>query len=72
MYLSVASIFGLYYWFFKFNFNFSYLWWFFIGFFGSFLLPKIIKYRLYEPKTIINAFYNFYVWASILLKSFIG
>ena len=26
MYLSVASIFGLYYWFFKFNFNFSYLW----------------------------------------------
>jgi hypothetical protein len=26
MYLSVVSIFGLYYWFFKFSFNFSYLW----------------------------------------------
>jgi len=26
MYLSVCSIFGLYYWFYKFTFNFSYLW----------------------------------------------
>jgi hypothetical protein len=26
MYLSIVSIFGLYYWFFKFSFNFSYLW----------------------------------------------
>jgi hypothetical protein len=26
MYLSVVSIFGLYYWFYKFSFNFTYLW----------------------------------------------
>ena len=26
MYLSVCSIFGLYYWFYKFSFNFTYLW----------------------------------------------
>ena len=72
MYLSVASIFGLYYWFFKFNFNFSYLWWFFIVFLGSFLFPKIIKYRLYEPSILISSFYNFFLWVSILLKSLKG
>jgi hypothetical protein len=72
MYLSIVSIFGLYYWFFKFSFNFSYLWWFFISFLGSFLLPKIIKYRLYEPSTTINSFYNFFIWLSLLFKSLKG
>jgi hypothetical protein len=72
MYLSVVSIFGLYYWFFKFSFNFSYLWWFFIGFLGSFLLPKVIKYRLYEPSNIIKTFYGFFIWLSLLFKSFKG
>ena len=72
MYLSIASIFGLYYWFFKFSFNFSYLWWFFIGFFGSFLFPKIVKYRLYEPSTLLSTFYGFFTWVSLLLKSLKG
>ena len=72
MYLSIVSIFGLYYWFFKFSFNFSYLWWFFIGFLGSFLLPKIIKYRLYEPSTMINVLYDFFIWLSLLFKSLKG
>ena len=72
MYLSIVSIFGLYYWFFKFSFNFSYLWWFFIGFFSSFLLPKIIKYRLYEITTVVHVFYGFFSWLSVLFKSLKG
>lgn len=70
MYLSVCSIFGLYYWFYKFTFNFTYLWWFFIAFFGSFFLPKIVKYRFYEPTTLINKFFDFFRWLSALIKSF--
>ena len=69
MYLSVVCIFGLYYWFFKFSFNFSYLWWFFIAFVGSFILPKIIKYRLYEPQTLLNKCFDFFRWVSVLVKS---
>ena len=53
MYLSILCIFGLYYYFYKFSFNFTYLWWFFIAFFGSFFIPKIVKYRLYEPSTLL-------------------
>lgn len=69
MYLSVVCILGLYYWFFKFSFNFSYLWWFFSGFIFSFFLPKIIKYRLYSLQNIKVKFFRFLNWSSLLLKS---
>jgi len=69
MYLSVVSIFGLYYWFYKFSFNFTYLWWLFIGFLGSFFLPKIIKYRLYEPTTLLSKFFDFFRWLLLIVKS---
>jgi hypothetical protein len=59
MYLSIVCIFGTYYWFFKFSFNFTYLWWLFIAFTSSFLLPKIIKYRLYEPLVISTKVFDF-------------
>jgi hypothetical protein len=69
MYLSVVSIFGLYYWFYKFSFNFTYLWWLFICFIGSFFLPKIIKYRLYEPITLFNKFFDLFKWLFLVIKS---
>ena len=72
MYLSIVSIFGLYYWFFKFSFNFTYLWWLFISFIGSFFLPKIIKYRLYEPINLINKFFDFFRWAFLVIKPAFG
>lgn len=69
MYVSIISVFGLYYWFYKFSFNFTYLWWFFIAFLGSFFFPKIIKYRLYEPTTLLSKFFDFFKWFSLLVKS---
>jgi len=70
MYLSIVSIFGLYYWFYKFSFNFTYLWWLFIAFVGSFFIPKIIKYRLYEPNTLISFVFNTAKWCCLFVKSF--
>ena len=69
MYLSVCAIFGLYYWFYKFSFNFTYLWWLFIAFVASFFLPKIVKYRLYEPTTLFNKFFDFFKWLVSLVRS---
>jgi len=69
LYLSVVSIFGLYYWFYKFSFNFTYLWWLFIVFVGSFFVPKIIKYRLYEPLNLLNKTFDFFRWVLMILKS---
>jgi len=70
LYLSVISIFGLYYSFYKFAFKFTYLWWFFIAFAGSFILPKAIKYRLYEPTMLLKRFFDLYVWFISLLRPF--
>ncbi len=69
MYLSVMSLFGLYYWFYKFSFNFTYLWWFFIAFVASFFLPKVVKYRLYEPTTLLSKIYELFKWFNVLVKS---
>jgi hypothetical protein len=59
-YISVISVFGLYFVFFNFSFNFSYLWVFFFLFFSSFFFNKIVKYRLYEPNKIISKFFNIF------------
>ena len=45
-YLSIASIFGLYYTFYRFSFNLSYLWFGFIFFVGSFFFSKLLRYNL--------------------------
>lgn len=70
MYLSIISIFGLYYWFYKFSCNFTYLWWLFIAFTGSFFLPKIIKYRLYEPINFLTKVFSFVKWFFLVCRSF--
>ena len=67
MYLSVISIFGLYFSFYKFSFNFTYLWWFFIFFLGSFIFPKVVKYRLYKPSTVLIKFFDFFRWSSLII-----
>ena len=70
MYLSIVSIFGLYYWFYKFSFNFTYLWWLFIVFVGSFFTPKILKYRFYEPKVLLLSILGFIKWLLLLIRNF--
>ena len=69
MYLSILSIFGLYYWFLKFTFNFTYLWWLFIIFISSFFVPQIIKYNLYNPVTLLGKFISLWRWFLILIRS---
>ena len=69
MYLSIVSVFGLYYWFFKFSLNFTYLWWLFICLIGSIFLPKMVKFRLYEPLTFLNKFFDFFKWILLISKS---
>ena len=70
MYLSVVCIFGLYFWFYKFSFNFTYLWWFFIAFVGAFFVPKAVKFRFYEPKRVLQSFIGVFNWSLLVIKSF--
>lgn len=69
IYLSIISIFGLYFWFYRFLFNFSYLWWLFITLLGSFLLPKIFKYNIYDFNSILISLFGFLRWLFLLIKA---
>lgn len=61
-YLSVISIFGLYYTFYKFSFNFSYLWLLFFMFLGSFIFSKSLKYNLFSLNSIKKSFNKLFLW----------
>jgi hypothetical protein len=67
-YVSVISIFGLYFMFFNFSFNFTYMWFLFFIFFSSFFFNKIVKYRLYNIKVVFSKFIDFFRWLGFLLK----
>lgn len=65
-YLSIASIFGLYYTFYRFSFNLSYLWFGFIFFVGSFFFSKFLRYNLWSIFSIKNSFKKLLNWLSLL------
>ena len=57
LYINIIAVIGIYYWFYKLTFNFGYMWWLLYVFIASFIVPKAIKYRLYNIKTLLNSFY---------------
>jgi len=59
VYLSLTTIFGLYFIFYRFSFSFTHLWWLYVYFISSFFIPKIIQNRLYEPSTLLKKSINF-------------
>jgi len=63
-------LFGLYFFFYQFSFNFGYTWWGVYFFFLSFLMPTILKYKYYNPINMLNEFILFFKWLFLVIKSF--
>jgi hypothetical protein len=67
LYINIMVLFGLYFYFYRFTLNFGYLWWLLFSLLGSFFVPRMVKFRLYNPRiflqTLIRSkpliFYNF-------------
>lgn len=62
LYINVIALFGLYYAFYRFTFNFGYLWWLFYCLPASFIVPSAIRHRLYNPRVLYNSiceYFNF-------------
>lgn len=75
LYVSILSLYGIYYMFYKFSFNFSYLWLGFFFFIASFFIPKFIKYRLYDPYILSYKIFEvnkwlFFVFNKLFFKVF--
>ena len=58
LYINIMVLFGLYFYFYGFVFNFGYLWWLLFSLFLSFFFPRMVKYRLYDPKTFLKILYE--------------
>lgn len=62
-------IYGLYFFFYQFSFNFGYLWWGLFFFYLSLNWSSILKHKLYNPLNIVYEFFYFFKWLSLLIKS---
>jgi hypothetical protein len=60
LYVNIILVIGLYFWFYRFLINFSYLWWLLFFFLLSFVLPKF--FNLYNPLFLKNYFKNELNW----------
>ena len=49
LYINIIALFSLYFFFYRFTFNFGYLWWLFYCLPASFIIPQVIRHRLYNP-----------------------
>lgn len=62
LYVNATALFGLYFLFYRFTFNFGYLWWLFYCLPASFVVSHAIRNRLYNPTILYNTicgYFNF-------------
>lgn len=69
LYVNIIAVIGIYFWFYRFTMNFGYLWWLLFAFIASFIVPKTIKYRLYNPVALVNSFSNDLIWISSIITN---
>lgn len=62
-------LYGLYFFFYQFSFNFGYLWWGLFLFYFSLIWSSFIKYSFYNPKNLFSEFINFFKWLFCFIKS---
>jgi len=66
LWLNVVVIYGLYFYFYQFVFNFGYIWWGLFFLILSFWSSRIIKYRFYNPLNIYKESKNYINWVYLL------
>ncbi len=66
LYVNIIAVVGIYFWFYRFTMNFGYLWWLLFAFILSFIAPKAIKYKLYNPITLFTSIIESLLWFGTL------
>lgn len=76
IYVNIVAMTGLFFWFYRFTINFGYMWWIFFIFLASFLIPKAVKYRFYNPLNIVKSLSADVLWLAnqflIIREVFVG
>lgn len=69
LWLNIILVYGLYFLFYRFTFNFGYFWWGLLILFYSTIFSKVVKYNFYNIFYLKDEFINFFKWAGIFLKN---
>jgi hypothetical protein len=72
LWLNVLIVYGLFFVFYRFTFNFGYFWWGLLILFYSTIFSRVIKYNFYNVFYIYNEFYSLIIWYGYIFKSLIN
>lgn len=66
LWLNVVVVYGLYFIFYRFTFNFGYIWWGLLIFVYSFIFSRVVKYNFYNIYYLYEESVNFCKWVGFL------
>lgn len=66
LWLNIIIVYGLFFLFYRFTFNFGYLWWGLMFLFYSFIFSKVCKYNFYNVNVLINEFRLLRNWFGLI------
>lgn len=74
LWLNIMLVYGLYFMFYRFTFNFGYFWWGLLIFAYSTIFSRVLKYNFFNVFYIKNEFFSFLKWLGLIfinVKDFI-
>jgi len=72
LWLNVLVVYGLFFVFYRFTFNFGYFWWGILILFYSTIFSRILKYNFYNVFFLIGEFKNLIFWYGYIFKNIIN
>lgn len=70
LYVNIVAVMGMYFWFYRINMNFSYLWWLFYLSFASLFISKIVNTNILSYTNFFRTFYNLFIWLYFIILEF--
>lgn len=72
LWLNVLVVYGLFFVFYRFTFNFGYFWWGVLILFYSTIFSRVLKYNFYNVFFLVTEFKNLIFWYGYIFKNFIN
>ena len=70
LWLNIIMVYGLYFIFYRFSFNFGYFWWGLLVLCYSTIFSRISKYNFYNINYLYKEFFSLISWYGYIMKSF--
>lgn len=69
LWLNIMIVYGLYFFFYRFTFNFGYLWFGLALLIFSTIFSRVLKYKFYNLYILLNEFIKLSVWFNLIFKN---